>query len=196
MIESIPASVMSFYHQLMHVADKPWLLALLIVLGTFILEDMAIITAALLGADGLVSAQLAFTALVIGIFLGDLGLYAIGRTVQRFHRLKRLLDLNAVHRAHGWLREKMTTTVLFVRVIPGLRLPVYTACGFFKLPWKRFTALVLLASVVWTAAVYFSLFSISSFFWADLGAWKWALMPAMVCVIVLGRKKIRWMHTS
>ena len=183
---------MSFlYEQLMSVAHNPVLLALFILVGTYILEDAAILTAALLGAEGLISTQLAFTALFLGIFTGDLGLYVLGRYLNRIPRLNSFLDIKAVHRAHGWLRNKMATTVLLVRVIPGLRLPVYTACGFFKLSWKRFTALVLLASLIWTAVVFYGLYSVGAMFWSGLGHWKWLLIPVLTGLIVLGHKRIK-----
>lgn len=183
---------MSFlYEQLLSVAHSPVLLALFILLGTYILEDAAILTAALLGADGLISTQLAFSALFLGIFTGDLGLYVLGRYLNRIPRLTAFLDIDAVHRAHGWLQQKMTTTILLVRVIPGLRFPVYTACGFFKLPWKHFTALVFLASLFWTAVVFYGVFSIGTLFWSGLGPWKWLLIPVLAGLFVFGHKKIK-----
>ena len=183
---------MSFLNeQLVSVAQNPILLALFILMGTYILEDAAILTAALLSADGLVSTQLAFTALFVGIFTGDLGLYVLGRYLNKLPRLRAFLDINAVHRAHSWLQRRMTATVFLVRVIPGLRLPVYTACGFFRLSCKRFSALVFLASLLWTAAVFFGLFSIGVMFWSDLGNWKWLLIPVLTGLIVFGHKKIK-----
>lgn len=183
---------MSFlYEQLMDVAHNPVLLALFIFIGTYILEDAAILTAALLGADGLISTQLAFTALFLGIFTGDLGLYVLGRYLNRIPWLNSFLDISAVHKAHGWLRKKMATTILVVRVIPGLRLPVYTACGFFNLPWKLFAILVFLASITWTAVVFYGLFSVGAMFWSGLGYWKWLLIPVLTGLIVLLHKKIK-----
>ncbi|AMO54794.1 VTT domain-containing protein [Endozoicomonas montiporae] len=183
---------MSFlYEQLSNVAQNPMLLALFILVGTYILEDAAILTAALLSADGLIGTQLAFIVLFLGIFSGDLGLYVSGRYLNRIPALKRFLDIHAVHCAHHWLQQKMTTTVLLVRIIPGLRLPVYVACGFFRLSCKRFAVLVFLASLLWTAVVFFGLFSVGVIFWSDLGLWKWLLMPVLAGLIVFGHKKIK-----
>ena len=42
------------------------------------------------------------------------------------------------------------TRPLLARVIPGLRLLTYTACGFVRVPLLPFTAWVLLAVALWT----------------------------------------------
>ena len=183
---------MSFlYEQLVAVTGNPVLLALLILLGTYILEDAAIVTAALLSADGLLPSGMAFMALFIGIFTGDLGLYVLGHYLNRIPLLKSSMDLKAFLKARLWLDRKMKTTVLLVRIIPGLRLPVYTACGFFNLSFKVFAILVLFASLVWTAAIFYGFVSIGSMFWTDLGYWKWLLLPVIIGVIMFSHKKIK-----
>jgi membrane protein DedA with SNARE-associated domain len=44
--------------------------------------------------------------------------------------------------------------VLIARVVPGLRLATYTACGFVRVPLLPFTAWVLLAVTLWTLGLY------------------------------------------
>ena len=46
------------------------------------------------------------------------------------------------------------SAVLLARVIPGLRLATYTACGFVRVPLLPFTAWVLLAVSLWTLGLY------------------------------------------
>ena len=47
----------------------------------------------------------------------------------------------------------MAGAVLLARVVPGLRLVTYTACGFYRLPFWRFCAWVVLAVTAWTAGL-------------------------------------------
>jgi membrane protein DedA with SNARE-associated domain len=58
----------------------------------------------------------------------------------------------------AWAREQLVrrlpSTVLLARVIPGLRLVTYTACGFLRVPWLPFSAWVLLAVSLWTAGLF------------------------------------------
>ncbi len=57
-----------------------------------------------------------------------------------------------------WAREqlerRLPSAVLLARVIPGLRLVTYTACGFVRVPLLPFTAWVLLAVTLWTLGLY------------------------------------------
>ncbi|WP_062263966.1 DedA family protein [Endozoicomonas arenosclerae] len=170
--------------------QHPWLLALLILLGSYVLEDAAIVFAALLSADGMISGQLAFFALFVGIFTGDLGLYGLGVLSRRINKLSRLLDLASVERAGVWLENRMLTTIISVRVIPGLRFPVYTACGFFELSFLKFLILVLFASVVWTALLFSGFYTAGVMFWSEVGLWKWLLLPLIVCLIMYGHRLI------
>ena len=170
--------------------QHPSTLALLIILSTYILEDAAIISAALLSADGMISPQLAFLALVIGIASGDLGLYALGALLKRWHWLIHWVNAEKIDKASHWLEKQMVSTILLVRVIPGFRLPTYLACGFFHLPLLKFFLLVILATVVWTGAVFSGFYLFGTMFWAELSAWKWLLIPILIAVILIGRRQV------
>ena len=175
----------------MGAAQHPLFLALMILLGSYVLEDAAIISAALLSADGMISTQLAFFALFLGVFTGDLGLYFIGAQLKRLPWLAGKLDLDAVDKARGWLQNNMTTTVLIVRVVPGLRLPVYVASGYFQLSFVRFFYLVLMASLLWTGFVFSGFYLVGTFFWSELSGWKWLILPAIVLLIMYGHRNLR-----
>ena len=170
--------------------QNPVVLAFLILLGSYVLEDAAIVSAALLSADGLISVELAYLALFLGIFSGDLGLYFIGTQLKRIPWLGRKLDLDAVDRAGGWLNRNMTTAVLMVRVVPGLRLPTYVACGYFHLSTIRFFCLVLVASLIWTGVLFFSFYLVGELFWPELSEGKWLILPIILLLIIYGHKNI------
>ena len=168
--------------------QQPWLLALLIILGTYILEDAAIVSAALLSADGAIDSELAFLALFVGVFTGDLGLYWLGKMLGRWQWLANWIKSERVKQAGEWLETKMVTTILLVRIVPGLRLPTYLACGYFNLSFSRFSLLVALASFFWTGFIFYGLYWFGSMFWSDLSGWKWLLLPIIIGLIMLGHK--------
>ena len=170
--------------------QQPGTLALLIILSTYILEDAAIISAALLSADGMIAPELAFLALTIGIATGDIGLYGMGVLLKRWRWLVRWINTERVNEAGHWLEKKMISTILLVRIIPGLRLPTYLACGFFQLPFTRFFLLVILATIVWTGGVFSGLYLFGAMFWAELSPWKWLLIPVLIAVILIGRRQV------
>ncbi len=174
----------------MEFVQQPWLLALSIIIGTYILEDAAIVTAALLSADGLIAPELAFIALFIGIFTGDVGLYALGFMFRKWPVLIRWMNAEKIDQASSWLNQRMTVTILLVRIVPGLRLPTYTACGFLRLSLIRFCVLVFIASLIWTAMLFFGFYLFGDMFWSELSHWKWLLLPLIILLIMYGHRKL------
>jgi membrane protein DedA with SNARE-associated domain len=132
----------------------PAVIALVLALTTLLLEDLAIAAGVALATQGLISWPLSVTAVGAGIALGDLGLYAMGLGGTRVPWLRR----RCVGERSAWAREQLVrrlpTAVLLARVIPGLRLATYTACGFVRVPLASFTAWVVLAVALWTSGLY------------------------------------------
>ena len=170
--------------------NNPLLLAFFIIIGTYILEDAAIVSAALLSADGLISPFTAFAALIIGILTGDIGLYLLGILLRNIRSIAHFISIEKFKQAQGWLTQRMTLSVLLVRFIPGLRLPTYTACGFLGLPFGYFFMLVLLAGITWTAVIFWSIFIFSHSFLNHLSYWKWLFLPVLLALIVLRHEKL------
>ncbi len=174
----------------MESAQQPWVLALLIILGTYILEDAAIVTAALLSADGVIGAELAFLALFFGIYTGDLGLFGLGSALEKWSFLGRWKNSSRINQAGLWLKRRMIMTVLMVRLIPGLRLPTYLACGYFRFSFLKFSMLTGAASFFWTGFIFFGLYWFGTMFWSDLSGWKWLILPLIIVLIVFGHRCI------
>ena len=132
----------------------PWIIVLVLVVTTFLLEDVAIAAGAALATQGLLSWELAFAAVAGGIALGDVGLYACGLGARRVPRLHR----KYIAGRPPWLKDKLqgrlVSAVLLARVIPGLRLLTYTLCGFARVPVVPFVAWVLLAVSLWTMGLF------------------------------------------
>ncbi|MGY0219834.1 DedA family protein [Endozoicomonadaceae bacterium StTr2] len=175
---------------LLALSSHPAWMAVAIILGTYILEDLAIVSAALLCADGMLSPWVGYAALVFGIYTGDLGLYGLGKLFHqwqpRFFREKLKRPMN---RLEPRLRAHMVSVVLLVRVIPGLRLPSYLGCGYFRLSFQIFNGLVLLASSIWTAAVFWLIYFLGVEFWHSSGEARW-LLPIGFIVLVLGLHRL------
>ena len=133
---------------------SPWAIALALALTTLLLEDLAIAAGVALATQGALSWELSLLAVGGGIALGDLGLYVLGVGAQRVPMLRRRCIGPRTEWARGRIAHRLPSAVLLARVIPGLRLAVYTACGFLQVPLLKFTAWVLLAVALWTAGLY------------------------------------------
>ncbi len=144
-----------WFHAALAGMAEPWVVMVALVLCTFLLEDLAIAAGAALAVQGLLSWPEAFVAVAGGIALGDLGLYGLGRaahSVPLLHR--RYIQTHQGQWARSQLCDRLFGAVALARVIPGLRLVTYTACGFLGIPFGRFVLWVVLATSVWTGALY------------------------------------------
>ncbi len=133
---------------------SPALIALALALTTLLLEDVAIAAGVALATQGLIGWPLSLLAVGGGIALGDLGLYALGLGARRVPWLQRRYVGEKSLRLRGRIEGQLPSAVLLARVIPGLRLATYTACGFVRVRFAPFTAWVLLAVALWTLGLY------------------------------------------
>ncbi len=166
------------------IAD-PWLQIGLIVIGTFILEDATTILAAILVADGIVPMIAALAGLYAGVILGDLGLYGFGRLVSTNGHARKIERHRILAPFKIWLDARMILTVFAVRFVPGLRLPTYTATGFFRLDFRRFAFTVIAATTIWTTLLFVGSYYFGTLTSHSLGGWRWGIGLIFAALIFL-----------
>lgn len=172
-------------------ADRPWILCLLVFLFTFVLEDVATVSAALLASYGYVMPEMAYLSLLAGIVLGDMGLYGLGYGASRFEWAKKVLERKRVVMVHDWLDKREVAAVLAARFVPGARLPTYTAMGFFRLSFTKFMVTVFVASVLWTSLLFAAIFAVGEIFVDQLAAWRWPLAGFMVILVIVTPRLVK-----
>ncbi len=171
---------------------KAWLQAVLIVLGTFVLEDAATVLAAMQAQSGAVPLQVALFALYAGIILGDLGLYGLGALSARLPMVARWVPPSRMRQGRAWLDGRVFKVVFISRFIPGARLPTYTACGFLHADFRRFALAAVVATLVWTSLLFGVSLKLGAVLMEHLGAWRWAgAVGFAVVVILVGRTAAR-----
>ncbi|AZL83865.1 MULTISPECIES: DedA family protein [Aliivibrio] len=166
-----------------------------IILLSYLLEDLAIVTAASLSAQEMVTPMIGLLAAFIGIASGDLGLYFLGRLSTRF----RLLRYKTLTNAHlRYLRKKLQSNpmlnLFIIRFIPGLRTIGFTLSGVFHIRVLTFLTAVMSATAVWTALVFPSVYFLGSSSWIKASEHQWLLIPIMTLVLFatnrIAKKKI------
>jgi membrane protein DedA with SNARE-associated domain len=140
---------------LMMASEYPLILAALIVLATFILEDGATIGAALLALEGHIDPRLGLGALIFGIVLGDLGLYGLGRYAANHPRMRLLVGKKRLAKGRDYLQRRLVPALLSARCLPGMRMPTYVASGFLGVSFMKFAAIAIVAVGIW-ATLFFS----------------------------------------
>jgi membrane protein DedA with SNARE-associated domain len=135
-----------------------FLASIAIVLLSFVSEDAATISSALSIFGGPVSWPLGFSACFAGIWLGDLGLYALARTlgkpILQSRWIARFADAAAIERCQKQFNQCALLTLLASRFIPGTRLPTYLAAGLLSIPVTRFALVTGLAALLWIGGIF------------------------------------------
>lgn len=163
----------------------PLLQAVAIIVGTFVLEDAATVLAAMEVQEGHIVWFVALAALYVGIVLGDLGLYGLGRLAAIWPWANRLLPQERRAMGKAWIEKRVFQVVFISRFIPGARLPTYTSCGFLKASFGAFALAAVLATSVWTTLLFFISRHVGQYLIAHLGAWRWLGIVIFAIVIVL-----------
>jgi membrane protein DedA with SNARE-associated domain len=131
-------------------------LAFAIMLGAFVSEDGATITAATLTATATLDPKIAFFSAFAGLWFGDLGVYALAR-----------LGGPALLRREWfqkWFAAPVSDSAISVndgrlglavsRFFPGTRLPAYLSAGFRRMPALVFAAITALSAFAWVILVF------------------------------------------
>lgn len=149
-----------------------------IILLSYLLEDLAIVTAALLAADNSISPSLSLLAIFIGIATGDIGLYALGMLAARWRALRyRLLTNRGMKLVRHRLKNNTMLNIAIIRFIPGLRTIGFTLSGLFRVSFVQYMTSVMVATAIWTAIVFFLIYQLGSVEWLQDNQWKWVIAP-------------------
>jgi membrane protein DedA with SNARE-associated domain len=126
--------------------------------GTFIYEDGATLLAATLAASGRLDPVLGLAAAFLGIWIGDIGLYALGSGFRRyaFHsrRLSRFLKPESLTAAQSWFAKHGSIALVMSRAVPGSRLPLYLASGAMRVPLRMFVQITGVCAAIWVSAIF------------------------------------------
>jgi membrane protein DedA with SNARE-associated domain len=131
----------------------PWSFVTTTALATLVSEDLTCIGVGLLVAAGQASLPVGLAGCILGIFLGDVGLWAIGRVAGRrvvgWRWLKDRLPGERLEEMGRWLDEHCGPVVLASRFLPGTRVPLYIAAGVLGRRPVRFFLWLFVAALLW-----------------------------------------------
>tara|TARA_B110001454_G_scaffold28073_1_gene27419 strand:- start:5484 stop:7058 length:1575 start_codon:yes stop_codon:yes gene_type:complete len=128
-----------------------YLLSLFI--GTFILEDVALVSCIALISEGKISTTSGFLACFLGISIGDIGLYFLGRHASQIGLGKKINSSPNIQAALLKIKSSnaLNYLIFISRLIPGARLPTYVAAGIIKYSALRFSYLTFISVGIWVA---------------------------------------------
>ncbi len=170
------------FEWLRNFAEYPLLIAAGIVLATFILEDGATIAAGLLAVNGIVDPFFALSALYVGIVAGDLGLYGLGRWAASHPRARLWIGERRLKKGQIYLNQRLVAALIGARCLPGMRFPTYTASGFLKVSFSKFTLIAVIAAGVWATVFFGLIWFFGSRVVEKVGEWIWLLGVILLLV--------------
>jgi len=132
-----------------------WILMTVIAVCTFVAEDPTCLACGLLAAEGIIGFWWAALACTVGIFIGDMVLYMLGRTLGRkalrHPPLKWMVQEHEIDRMAGWFSSPRGLMVIVSsRFIPASRVPTFVTAGILRLSLPRLGLLLFVAALVWT----------------------------------------------
>jgi membrane protein DedA with SNARE-associated domain len=166
--------------------------------GTLVSEDLTCIAAGQFAARGVIHPLVAVGGCFAGIYLGDFGLWLIGRVLGRrvieWRWLARRLPESKLDRLRDWFDHNAAGAIVAARFLPGTRLPLYVAAGTLGRRGLPFAAWTFVAALVWTPLLvgFTALFgdSFSAPFRRFFGG-AGAVIAAIVFVFALTRLALR-----
>ena len=156
---------------------------------TFFSEDAATLGGATLAAAGQLATPLGLSACFLGIWLGDLGLYAaarhFGRPFLARQWVRKRVSEDRLARSEAWWKKRGLMVLLVARFVPGLRLPTYLLAGTLAVPFLSFATVTALMGLVWVPLVFALVWVAGEQTVAWYAAAKGTLIVATVVALVL-----------
>ena len=142
----------------MNILDMTWAKALSLFFLTFFSEDAATLGGAAMAVAGLLTTPLGLAACFLGIWLGDLGLYALaryfGRPFLKQNWVRRRVNEDRLAKSEAWWKRRGLLVLLVARFVPGLRLPTYLVAGTLAVPFASFATVTALMGLIWVPLVF------------------------------------------
>ncbi len=139
---------------------NPMLLAVGLIIATFILEDAATTAGAFLASQAVMPVWLAFGAIIGGIIIGDTVIYMIGNLARNHPRIKDFLKKRNLIPDTEIIDRHMAIAVVTARFLPGLRFPTYIMAGFLRMSFPLYMGIIVIAIGIWTTLLFWLVYQI------------------------------------
>lgn len=114
--------------------------------------ETAIVAAAVLAADGVLSLPLVILAGAVGAVLGDSCAFAVGRAgggpIKRF--VSRFAGPDRLEAAERMVKRQGAALVLVGRFLPGIRIAINMSCGAGQMAYRRFLLFDSIGALFWS----------------------------------------------
>ena len=170
--------------------EPGWPLYLGIFLGPFVQEDAAVIAAASLSAADSAHFPVIFVVILGGLFLSDIWKYWIGRAAHTSSRARAYAEREHIVDFADKVGRNLIMTLLTARFLPLARIPVYVACGYFKVNYAKFCVVIFATAVVYCCVIFALCHALGELF-GDRLEWIIASIGAVVVAVAMSALWVR-----
>jgi membrane protein DedA with SNARE-associated domain len=164
---------------------------------TFAHEDAAIIAAAFSTVEHQLPVWMAYVSVYLGVIAGDVLIYGLGHFAQKNRWLRSRIIGPKVERIRLWLENHLVRVLILCRITPGLLFPTFVACGWFRIPFRRFAVVSILAGALYSSVVLTIVIVFGDLVLNRLGYWAWGALALIIVAFALRNSfKSRWSKTT
>ena len=117
--------------------DSSFLYYFAVFIGPFVQEDAAVFVAASLFSQNPKRYPLMFLIVLFGLILSDIWKYWIGWLALRNTKVHSLVNKKKITNLEEKVQKYTLTTLFLARFLPLARVPIYIACGLFRIPYGK-----------------------------------------------------------
>ena len=139
--------------------NTEWFAYLCALIGPFIQEDAAVLGAASASVSGIGTPLGMFVAITVGLTISDLWKYWLGRAAISQSWARKHAEGPRVLKAKDSIVHNLGKSIMIARFVPGTRIPLYIAAGFFQASFFKFASFIFLSALVYIG-IAFGLFKI------------------------------------
>ena len=163
--------------------DMPmiWAIYLAVFIAPFVQEDAAVIGAASAASMHENHAGSLFVVSLAGLILSDGWKYWAGYYAQSWPPAARWASAPKVAALRNAVERRLGFALLSARFIPGTRVPLYLACGVFRVPFRRFIVIIAFTGALYLGVAFASFAVLGQI----AGAHFEKVLPFVVAGIVL-----------
>lgn len=159
--------------------------SLLIFFLTFLQEEVAILFAAFSNVEQGLPFLFTYVPVFLGIVAGDISLYGLGRLARRNQWLSSLIIGPKVEQIRLWLQSWLIRVFIISRLSPGILFPAFVACGWFKIPFRRFILISFVTGTLYSTLLLTLVILFGDLVLVRFGYWSWAILALLVLIWII-----------